>query len=38
VATFWQNIATGAIVLFGVILSSVQRLRQKPLLQQSPSA
>jgi ribose/xylose/arabinose/galactoside ABC-type transport system permease subunit len=38
VATFWQNIATGAIVLFGVILSSVQRLRQKSLLQQSPSA
>jgi ribose/xylose/arabinose/galactoside ABC-type transport system permease subunit len=38
VATFWQNIATGAIVLFGVILSSAQRLHQKPLLQRSPSA
>jgi len=38
VATFWQNIATGAIVLLGVILSSAPRLHRKLLLQQSPSA
>jgi ribose/xylose/arabinose/galactoside ABC-type transport system permease subunit len=38
VATFWQNIATGAIVLLGVILSATARLHRKLLLQQSPSA
>jgi ribose/xylose/arabinose/galactoside ABC-type transport system permease subunit len=38
VATFWQNIATGAIVLVGVILSSAQRLQRTPILQQSSSA
>jgi ribose transport system permease protein len=38
VATFWQNIATGTIVLLGVILSSAPRLHRKLLLQQSPSA
>jgi ribose/xylose/arabinose/galactoside ABC-type transport system permease subunit len=38
VATFWQNIATGAIVLLGVILSATARLHPKLLLQQSPSA
>jgi ribose/xylose/arabinose/galactoside ABC-type transport system permease subunit len=38
VATFWQNIATGAIVLLGVILSSTARFHRKLLLQQSPSA
>lgn len=37
VATFWQNIATGAIVLVGVILSSAQRLHRTPILQQSSS-
>jgi ribose/xylose/arabinose/galactoside ABC-type transport system permease subunit len=38
VATFWQNIATGAVVLLGVILSTTERLHRKLLLQQSPSA
>ena len=38
VATFWQNIATGAIVLVGVILSSAQRLHRTPILRQSSSA
>jgi ribose/xylose/arabinose/galactoside ABC-type transport system permease subunit len=38
VATFWQNIATGTIVLLGVILSAAPRLRRRPMLQQSPSA
>jgi ribose/xylose/arabinose/galactoside ABC-type transport system permease subunit len=38
VATFWQNIATGGIVLLGVILSATARLHRKLLLQQSPSA
>jgi ribose/xylose/arabinose/galactoside ABC-type transport system permease subunit len=38
VATYWQNIATGAIVLLGVILSSAPRLQRTLLLQQSPSA
>ena len=38
VATFWQNIATGAIVLIGVILSSSPRLHRKPILLQSPFA
>jgi ribose transport system permease protein len=38
VAAFWQNIATGAIVLLGVILSSAPLLHRKLLLQQSPSA
>jgi rhamnose transport system permease protein len=38
VATFWQNIATGAIVLLGVILSATARGHRKLLLQQSPSA
>jgi predicted ABC-type sugar transport system permease subunit len=37
VAAFWQNIATGAIVLVGVILSSAQRLHRTPILQQSSS-
>lgn len=37
VATFWQNIATGAIVLIGVILSSAPRLGRKLILRQSPS-
>jgi len=37
VATFWQNIATGAIVLIGVILSSTPRLGRKLILRQSPS-
>ena len=38
VATFWQNVATGAVVLLGVILSTTERLHRKLLLQQSPSA
>jgi ribose/xylose/arabinose/galactoside ABC-type transport system permease subunit len=38
VATFWQNIATGAVVLLGVILSTTERLRRRLLFQQSPSA
>jgi ribose transport system permease protein len=38
VANFWQNIATGAVVLLGVILSTTERLHRKLLLQQSPSA
>jgi ribose/xylose/arabinose/galactoside ABC-type transport system permease subunit len=38
VATFWQNIATGAIVLLGVTLSATARLHRTLLLQQSPSA
>jgi ribose/xylose/arabinose/galactoside ABC-type transport system permease subunit len=38
VATFWQNIATGAIVLIGVILSSAPRLHRKLIPLQSPSA
>ena len=38
VATFWQNIATGAIVLLGVIFSAAPRLHRKLILQQSPSA
>jgi ribose/xylose/arabinose/galactoside ABC-type transport system permease subunit len=38
VATFWQNIATGAIVLLGVILSTAARFHRKLLFQQSPSA
>jgi ribose transport system permease protein len=38
VATFWQNIATGAVVLLGVILSTAERLHGKLLPQQSPSA
>ena len=38
VGAFWQNIATGAIVLFGVILSSAPRLHRTVRLQQSPSA
>jgi ribose/xylose/arabinose/galactoside ABC-type transport system permease subunit len=38
VATFWQNIATGAIVLIGVILSSAPRLHRTFTLQRSPSA
>jgi len=37
VAAFWQNIATGAIVLVGVILSSAPRLHRTPILQQSSS-
>jgi ribose/xylose/arabinose/galactoside ABC-type transport system permease subunit len=37
VATFWQNIATGAIVLIGVILSSAPRPGRKLILRQSPS-
>jgi ribose/xylose/arabinose/galactoside ABC-type transport system permease subunit len=37
VANFWQNIATGAVVLLGVILSTTERLHRKLLLQQSPS-
>jgi ribose/xylose/arabinose/galactoside ABC-type transport system permease subunit len=38
VAAFWQNIATGAIVLLGVILSAAPRLQRRLVLQQSPSA
>jgi ribose transport system permease protein len=38
VATFWQNIATGAIVLLGVILSATARLHRTLPLQQSLSA
>lgn len=38
VATFWQNIATGAIVLVGVTLSSAQHLQRTPMPQQSSSA
>ena len=38
VATYWQNIATGAIVLLGAILSGAPRLQRKLVLQQSPSA
>jgi len=38
VATFWQNIVTGAIVLLGVILSATARLHRTLPLQQSPSA
>jgi len=38
VANFWQNIATGAVVLLGVILSTTERLHRTLLVQQSPSA
>ncbi len=38
VATFWQNIATGAIVLLGVIFSTAPRLQKVFKLEQSPSA
>ncbi|GAC1702144.1 MAG: autoinducer 2 ABC transporter permease LsrC [Candidatus Acidiferrum sp.] len=38
VDTFWQNIATGAIVLLGVISSAAPRIRRRLVLQQSPSA
>jgi ribose/xylose/arabinose/galactoside ABC-type transport system permease subunit len=38
VATFWQNIATGAIVLLGVILSAAPRRQRRLILQQSTSA
>jgi ribose/xylose/arabinose/galactoside ABC-type transport system permease subunit len=38
VATFWQNIATGAIVLVGVILSAAPHIRRRVVLSQSASA
>lgn len=38
VATFWQNIATGAIVLIGVILSAAPHIRRRVVLSQSASA
>jgi ribose/xylose/arabinose/galactoside ABC-type transport system permease subunit len=37
VATFWQNIATGAIVLVGVILSAAPHSRRRVVLPQSAS-
>ena len=38
VATYWQNVATGAIVLVGVIFSAAPRRRKKILLQQGSPA
>jgi len=38
VATFWQNIATGAIVLLGVIFSAAPRRHRTILFQQSVSS
>ena len=38
VATFWQNIATGAVVLLGVILSAAPQLHRRLLPQQSASS
>jgi ribose/xylose/arabinose/galactoside ABC-type transport system permease subunit len=38
VATFWQNIATGAIVLIGVIVSAAPHLRRRVVFPQSTSA
>lgn len=38
VAAFWQNIATGAIVLLGVIFSAAPQPHRKLIFQQSPSA
>ena len=38
VAAFWQNIATGAIVLVGVIFSATPRSRRRVLLRQGSPA
>jgi ribose/xylose/arabinose/galactoside ABC-type transport system permease subunit len=38
VATFWQNIVTGAIVLLGVMLSATARFHRTLSLQRNPSA
>jgi len=38
VATFWQNIATGAVVLAGVIFNAAPRYRNKIMVRQESSA